>query len=117
MRAGLDAGANAIDSVDLETSELRKYRDEARTKALKIAREKAELLANTLSCKLGKPLMISEGYSDTAYATRSNYTGLAAQSAAFVHGAEMPAGSEAETGIALGRLRIGSNMTATFELQ
>jgi hypothetical protein len=49
-----------IKQLDFQTSELRKYRDEARIKAIQFAREKAELIAGQLGQKIGKARMIRE---------------------------------------------------------
>jgi uncharacterized protein YggE len=54
------AGGNRIDSIRYETSELRKYRDQARDLAAKAAREKAEALAKTLGQQIGKVYSIEE---------------------------------------------------------
>ncbi|MEW6347805.1 MAG: SIMPL domain-containing protein [Thermodesulfobacteriota bacterium] len=48
LSAALNAGANRFDGIHFLTSELRKHRDQARTMAVKAAREKAELLAGQL---------------------------------------------------------------------
>jgi len=51
-----------INGVEFKTSELKKYREQARSLALAAAKEKAEKIASGLSQKIGKPLMISEGF-------------------------------------------------------
>ena len=60
IAAALKAGANHVHSVDFQTTELRKYRDQARRLALKAAREKAIDMAAALDQTVGKPLQISE---------------------------------------------------------
>jgi len=52
-------GANVLDNVDLRTTELRKYRDQARAMAIKAAKEKAVALCAELEVKCGKPLTIN----------------------------------------------------------
>src|SRR5262249_34369821 len=54
------AGGNRIDSIQYETSELRKYRDQARDLAVKAAREKAQALAAALGQQIGKAQSIEE---------------------------------------------------------
>ncbi len=56
----LASGVNHINSVDFQTTELRKYRDKARRLALKAAREKAENMADVYGQTIGKPLQIVE---------------------------------------------------------
>jgi len=62
--AAVEAGATGIREASLRTSELRKYRDEARGKAVRAAKEKAIALATELGAKVGKPYTITEGYGD-----------------------------------------------------
>ena len=54
------AGASGVREACLRTSELRKYRDEARSKAIRAAKEKAVALATELGSKVGKPYAITE---------------------------------------------------------
>lgn len=62
MSAVVEAGANVVLNVQFLTSDLRKYRDQAREQAMKAAHEKAELLAGAVGQKVGKALSISEGW-------------------------------------------------------
>jgi uncharacterized protein len=61
LTAVLRSGVEYIHGVDFRTSELRKYRDEARSLAMKAAKEKAVALAGALGQKVGKPKSIQEG--------------------------------------------------------
>jgi uncharacterized protein YggE len=63
LTGAVEAGANHIQGITFETTELRKYRDEARAIAIKAARDKAVALAGELDQKIGRPQSISEGYS------------------------------------------------------
>lgn len=56
----IKAGGNRIDSIQYETSDLRKYRDQARDLAVKAAREKAQALATALNETIGKAASIEE---------------------------------------------------------
>lgn len=58
-----EAGANEVLSVDLYTSELRKYRDQARELAVKAAREKALALAGGAGAQTGCVMHITESIS------------------------------------------------------
>ena len=60
LEALIKAGGNRIDSIGYETSELRKYRDQARDEAVKAAREKAGALAKALGQDIGKAQSIEE---------------------------------------------------------
>jgi uncharacterized protein YggE len=68
------AGATGVHEATLRTSQLRKYRDEARSKAIRAAREKAVALASELGAKVGKPYSITEGseHGSSRYSTAIN---------------------------------------------
>jgi uncharacterized protein YggE len=56
----LDAGANYLHNVQFQTTELRKYKDQARALAVQAAKEKATALAAALGQELGEPVTITE---------------------------------------------------------
>jgi uncharacterized protein YggE len=60
MSSLLGAGVNRIDGIDFRVAEPRKYKDEARAKAIRAAREKAVAMAAGLGQTVGKPWSISE---------------------------------------------------------
>ena len=54
------SGVNDVQGVEFRTSELRKYRDQARTMAVQAAKEKAQAMATELGVKLGKVNTVNE---------------------------------------------------------
>ncbi len=56
----LNAGVNYVQGIEFRTTELRKYRDEARALAVRAAQEKAAALAGELGEEAGKPQTITE---------------------------------------------------------
>jgi uncharacterized protein YggE len=56
----ISAGANYVHGIEFRTTELRKYRDQARAQAIRAAREKAVALTEELGVKLGAAQNISE---------------------------------------------------------
>ncbi|MHB1355605.1 MAG: SIMPL domain-containing protein [Anaerolineae bacterium] len=56
----LNVGVNYVQSIEFRTTELRKYRDEARALAIRAAQEKAVALAGELDQTIGKPQSIQE---------------------------------------------------------
>ena len=60
MDAVMSAGANRVDGIEYQSSELRKYRDQARDEATKAAKEKAVALALALGNQSGKTYSIEE---------------------------------------------------------
>jgi len=60
LAAALSAGANQVNDVSFYTSELRKYRDQARQLAMTAAKEKAQALASASGGETGCVLSINE---------------------------------------------------------
>jgi uncharacterized protein YggE len=56
----MSTGANRIDGIEYQSSELRKYRDQARDQATKAAKEKALAMALALGNQIGKTYAIEE---------------------------------------------------------
>jgi uncharacterized protein YggE len=52
-------GVNVVMGIDFRTSEIRKYKDQARSMAIKAAKEKADAMASELGVRVGKPYNIS----------------------------------------------------------
>ena len=65
------AGATGVNPVVLQSSEARRYKDEARREAAVAAREKATLLATELGAKIGRPNSITE-YDTAPYSPGRN---------------------------------------------
>ncbi len=60
LGALLQSGANYVHSIQFRTTELRKYRDQARELAVRAAQEKAVAMAGVLGQRVGVPLTIRE---------------------------------------------------------
>lgn len=60
IAAAFQSGANQVVNVEFYTSELRKYRDQAREMAMKAASEKADALAQAAGAEAGCVLTINE---------------------------------------------------------
>jgi uncharacterized protein YggE len=65
--AAFQAGANEVVDVQFYTSELRKYRDQARELAMKAAREKADALSSTAGAEVACVLTINENTQSNFY--------------------------------------------------
>lgn len=104
LEALIKAGGNRIDSVRYETSELRKYRDQAREMAVKAAHEKAEALAKALGQEIGKASNIEEPNVDADFSYGFNA----------VAGLEYKARSGPS--IAVGQKAISASVTVAFDL-
>ena len=101
------AGGNRIDSIEYETSDLRKYRDQARGEAVKAAREKADALAKALGQDIGKAQSIEEvpGLNQYSAGLMSNL------SYEYSTRDKAPGPS-----IAVGQKSISASVTVSFEL-
>jgi len=112
VATALKNGANQISGIDFRTSELRKYRDQARKMAVKAAREKAVALAQELDCGVGKPRTITEGYNGYFGGYRFNAMTNAQNSMQ-----ELPAaaGDDTET-LPLGQIAVRAQISVTFDL-
>ena len=115
----LKAGANYVHGIQFRTTELRKYRDQARALAIKAAREKAEALAGELGQKVGKPRTIQEGWSRwgcwyNSGGWGSRWGGQMAQNV--IQDAGGRPASEDST-IALGQIAVSASINVTFEME
>jgi uncharacterized protein YggE len=116
----LQSGVNYIHSINFQTTEFKKYREQARELALNAAKEKAEKMAGTLGQLIGNPIQINEGYGGAnwyysswngwGYGSRSNY-----MSQNVMQNIESGGGEISET-IALGKISIKANVNVVFEL-
>ena len=118
LSSALVAGANYVHGVQFRTTELRKYRDQARALAIKAAQEKANDLARELGQKVGKPHTIMENRSNwqswynTWWGSRWGRGGMSQN---VIQNAGSP--SETESSIALGQINVNARVTVSFELE
>ena len=120
VSALLHAGANHIYGIDFSTSELRKYRDQARALATKAAIEKANDLAAAAGMKVnGKPTSLTTysygGGSSYRYCCGYSYGGNMAQNV--VQNQVSSGDSGAESTMALGKIAVYASVTMTFQMQ
>jgi uncharacterized protein YggE len=120
IAAALKAGANQVVNVEFYTSELRKYRDQARELAMKAATEKAQALANAAGADAGCVLNISENTSSYYNgwwwygSNRNQWTQNVVQNAS-------PAGGDgalSEAGpVSLGQISVRAEVNVTLGLK
>ena len=118
LSGALEAGANYVHDVQFQTTELRKYRDQARALAIQAAREKAEALAGELDQGLGEPTNIVEEenawLSWYGYGWGSRYYGGMSQNVMVEEGSGYLA--EGAT-VAPGQITVKARVTVTFALK
>lgn len=111
----LEAGATGVRDANLRSTEIRKHRDEARTKAVLAAREKATGLAGALGAKVGAPFSIDE---ETGNDWRSNGVGYNVNSNSFAGADEAAAaGDGTSPAFAPGTISVTANVRVAFMLE
>jgi len=109
LEALVKAGGNRIDSIGYETSDLRKYRDQARDMAVKAAREKAGALAKALGQDIGKAQSIEEVPESGYQYPRQIYNALLTNVRSENVSMEAPS-------IAVGQKSISASVMVSFDL-
>jgi uncharacterized protein YggE len=118
LTGAFGAGATHLHGVQFRTTELRKYRDQARALAVNAAREKADALAKELGEQVGQPQSIHEDQNSwwswygSWWGARWDGTGMqnVIQS---VDGGEMPS----DGSFAPGEIAVNARVTVSFELR
>ena len=107
--AMVNSGVEALPSVDLQVSNARPYRDQARTMAVRAAQEKAAAMAKELGAAIGKPHTIVEGPTGRGYnpyyASNTSYAAVDR------------ATPDTPESTPIGRIQIEATVTVTFELK
>lgn len=103
-------GVTRINRVSFRSSQLRKYRDEARDLAMKAAREKAAALAGAVGQRIGKAYSIEEEIPTRMYASQNVMSNN-------ISTIESETSSTSEGTLALGLIKISARVTVKFELE
>lgn len=106
------AGANSIAGPIYQTSELRKYRDQARAMALKAAKEKATAMAKELGVAIGDVRTIREERSYMAWGANA----FANAQAQVQTPADGVAAEDGDNSTPLGQMAISANVEVVFDL-
>lgn len=121
VTAVLQAGVNYIHGIDFQTTELKKYREQARELALKAAKEKAVTMAAVLGQSVGEPVQINENFSGSPWGYYSSWSGWGSgraqgMSQNIMQDVRGGSGEISDT-IALGKISIRATVGVTFELK
>ena len=103
----IESGVSRINSVRFQTSEMRKFRDQARAMAIRAAQEKATALTAQIGQKIGKAYSIEEE-APSRIAGLANYS---QNSVSSIDGA-----SESEGTLHSGQIKVSARVTVKFEL-
>jgi len=115
LSAVLEAGANHIYNVEFMTTDLRKYRDQARALATKAAIEKANDLAAAAGLKVvGKPMNVSSySYGGGSWYGRLHNMGVNVSQNVYQAGDR----GSAEGTIALGKISVTASVSMNFRIE
>jgi hypothetical protein len=116
LSAVLEAGANHIYNVEFMTTDLRKYRDQARALAAKAAIEKASDLAAAAGLKVvGKPMNVSSySYGGGSWYGRLHNMGANYGAQNVYQGGDR---GSAEGTIALGKISVTATVSMNFRIE
>lgn len=110
----LKAGIDRLSDVEFRTSEMRKYRDRARSLAIRAAREKAVAITKEIGQTVGPAYSILE---DSYVAgSRSSNTSMLANNVSIEDGGSREMDEESGT-IAPGMITVSARVTVSFRLQ
>ena len=117
LKDSLEAGVNYVHGVQFRTTELRKYRDQARAEAIKAAQEKAVALAGELDQQVGEPLSIQEVQSGWYSGYNSWWGSLYGSAMTQNVIQEVSSGDWTGDGsVSPGQIKITSRVSVSFEL-
>ena len=116
-------GVNHVLRVEFGTSELRKYKDQARAKAVQAAKEKAQAMASALGVKVGKPFNITvndwSGWTGWSPPGSWAYGGGGGVGGGAQNVSQSAGGSSGDTGptVAVGQISISASVSVTFLIE
>jgi uncharacterized protein YggE len=122
LSAALESGVNYVHGVDFRTTELRKYRDQARDLAVQAAAEKAQAMAGKLDQTVGEPLEVVESniYWYSPYSSYWSWGASGGMSQNVVQNASSASAgelSQGEEAMAPGQIAVGATVTVEFEMK
>jgi len=111
--AASEAGAENISNVSFSVESLHELRAQAREKACKVAREKAEQLASRLGAKLGRPVAITDG--NTRFYSPMSGANIVAQASSEMQAA--PVASDPDSVISGGQIVVQATEEVVYSLE
>lgn len=115
--AVLQAGANHVYNVQFRTTDLRKYRDQARALAIQAAKEKAAALAGELGQSIGKPQTVTENQSGWYSWYGSWWGGSNAMSQNVVQNVGGGSALREDATFAPGQISVTARVSVTFDME
>lgn len=116
LTAALASGVEYIHGIDFQTTELQKYKTQARALAMQSAKQKAIGLAGELSQKVGKARLIQEG-SGTYLTSYGRRWGLHSGQQQSQMRLQAPANEEGNGDVMPGNITIRAEVNVVFDLE
>lgn len=113
MYSLLNMGVNRVENINFYSTQMRKYRDDARLNAIEAAKEKAVLLTKAAGIKLGKVVSISENSFGTHYSSPRNMFSNVSQNAV----QNFDGDSSGDIAIAAGMIPVKAGVTLIYEVK
>jgi uncharacterized protein YggE len=114
----LTNGVNTVLGIEFRTSQLRKYRDQARAMAIKAAREKADAMASELGVKRGKVYSVSANDWGGWYGDNNGYWGRGFGGGGFQYAMQNAGGgSEGEGTLSAGQISVSATVNVSFLIE
>lgn len=116
----LNNGVNNVHNIDFRTTQLRKYRDQARAMAVRAAKEKADAMAKELGVKCGKPASINAneygGWWNWQRSDWRNRGGFNAFQNVSQNNGGAPADSAGES-LSIGQISVSASVNVAFLIE
>ena len=117
----LTNGVNFIDNVDFRTTQLRKFRDDARLMAVRAAKEKAKALTDELGVKLGRPYNVNATDSSIYLGSSSRYLNSSIGANSLVQNVSVSTGGSASDNdsgsFSVGQISVTANVSVSFLIE
>lgn len=112
----LNQGVNYVHGIQFQTSEVEKYKEQARLEAIRKAREKAQMLAQALDMEIGAPTSIYENQTSW-WSWNNNYWGYSWAEMSSCAGYYCDVSGQTQSPMAPGQISISASITVSFELK
>lgn len=123
LTLAVNSGVTSVQSIQFQTTELRKYKDQARAMAIQAAKEKADAMAGQLGEKVGRPASINEdqvgwySYYDNYNWWGQQYGGQQANAVQNVAQAPSSGNSNNDGTAAPGEISVTAHVSVVFDLE
>ena len=113
----ISSGVNRIDDIDFRTTQIRKFKDQARALAMKAGREKAVALTAEINQTIGKAFSITEEGLNNYGGPNYSQNAMANITRSEAGGGGSGDYSDSEGTIAIGQISITARVLVSFELK